>query len=334
MSNRRANAVLFGFDFQVNAAIVLMLENIKELDSLRLEGNHEDIELKLTDETYILAQAKAVEDSSSDFRNVRSNMKKALTSLSEGAEKVNVKKLIFITNSPNPFNDDESRSIFWGPAQRDYSTLPPSAKKIVDDYLENIDNPLDPNEFMIQVLPFETDNDVERYKAVMLAIDNFIGSLNINIPGLGNKLLEIWHRDIFTNGTKKDAEIKLNKKNIIWPILVITTDIHQSDEEFLEQFDPSVYDEIVNRYSETINTCCERIEFFTKVLYDYNLFKGKQPPSKRGLEFVDACWQNYSHEFSVNGIDNETLEGLTKIIVYNIIRRRLSIDKIKRGVAL
>ena len=28
---KRADAVLFGFDFQVNAAIVLMLENIKEL---------------------------------------------------------------------------------------------------------------------------------------------------------------------------------------------------------------------------------------------------------------------------------------------------------------
>ena len=31
MSDRRAHAVFFGFDFQVNAAIMLMLENIKEL---------------------------------------------------------------------------------------------------------------------------------------------------------------------------------------------------------------------------------------------------------------------------------------------------------------
>ena len=28
--SRRADAVLFGFDFQINAAIVLMLENIKD----------------------------------------------------------------------------------------------------------------------------------------------------------------------------------------------------------------------------------------------------------------------------------------------------------------
>ena len=58
--SRRANAVVFGFDFQVNAAIVLMIENIEDLKSLRLEGNYEDIEIELENNQYILAQAKAV----------------------------------------------------------------------------------------------------------------------------------------------------------------------------------------------------------------------------------------------------------------------------------
>lgn len=46
MANRTATSVLFGFDFQANAAIVLMLENIKDLTSIRLEGA-EDIEINL-----------------------------------------------------------------------------------------------------------------------------------------------------------------------------------------------------------------------------------------------------------------------------------------------
>ena len=65
--NRRANATLFGFDFQRNAAIVLMLDNIKELRSVRLEGNEEDIEISLTDGQKILAQAKAVEKKQHGF---------------------------------------------------------------------------------------------------------------------------------------------------------------------------------------------------------------------------------------------------------------------------
>ena len=112
VKNRRANAVLFGFDFQRNAAIILMLERIKELRSVRLEGNEEDIELTLENGKKILAQAKAVEKSSSDFSHVRENLKKALISLSEGAQRVDAQELIFITNSPNPFNDEASRSVF------------------------------------------------------------------------------------------------------------------------------------------------------------------------------------------------------------------------------
>ena len=43
--SRRANAVVFGFDFQVNAAIVIMLENIEDLQSLRLLGIFEVIDI-------------------------------------------------------------------------------------------------------------------------------------------------------------------------------------------------------------------------------------------------------------------------------------------------
>ena len=90
VKNRRANAVLFGFDFQRNAAIIL--ERIKELRSVRLEGNEEDIELTLENGKKILAQAKAVEKSSSDFSHVRENLKKALISLSEGAQRVDAQE--------------------------------------------------------------------------------------------------------------------------------------------------------------------------------------------------------------------------------------------------
>ena len=108
LASRRADQVMFGFEFQVNAAIILMLRHIKSLDTIRIEGTYEDIELQLTDGEKILAQAKGVQLGSSDFHNVRANLKKALKTLSEGGNKAtNVKQLIFITNSFNPFNDGE-----------------------------------------------------------------------------------------------------------------------------------------------------------------------------------------------------------------------------------
>ena len=218
--SRRANAVVFGFDFQVNAAIVLMIENIEDLKSLRLEGNYEDIEIELENNQYILAQAKAVERSSSDFRNVRKNLEKSLISLSEGNQKVDAQRLILITNSPNPLNEEASRSIFWGDAHREFLSLPESSQELIRRYLDNINQPLDTDKFMIQILPFETDNDIERYKVVKRVVDDFIGDLNLNIPGLGKKLLSIWHEEVFENGTKKDAAIQLKKKDLICGIAI------------------------------------------------------------------------------------------------------------------
>lgn len=332
--SRRADAVVFGFDFQVNSAIVLFLENIKEVEKLRLEGNYEDIELELSSGEMVLAQAKAVEKASADFTNVRKNMKKALMSLAEGGEKVNARELIMITNSPNPFNDDDSRSVFYGHAHRKYETLPPSAKKIVDDYLSKMDKKLDTDKLKIQVLPFETDDETERYKVIMECINDFVGSLNTKIPGIGQKLLETWHWQVFDNGGKKDATIKLSKKDIIWPILVKITEIEQCDDSFLEQFDLGVYEEIVNRYAEIINSHCEKCEFFIKILSDYNGFKTTKKESEKANEFIELRWKDYVSEFNVEGIDEEIQEAITKIIIYNTIKRRFAIDRIKREVNL
>lgn len=332
--DRRANAVFFAFDFQVNAAIVLMLENIKDLQSLRIESKNEDIDIVLNSGNHILAQAKAIVNSSTDFSNVRNNLKKALKSLSEGSKKVETEKLILITNSPNPFNEDASRSIFWGPARRGFNTLPKSSQKIITDYLSQIEQPINVDQFIIQVVPFETDDDTEKYKAVSKVIDDFIGDLKLEIPGIGKQLHQVWCGEVFKNGTKKNVNITLSKNNLIWPIIVIATDIDKTDRDFVEQFDSVQYDEVVRRFRETIDSCCERVEFFTKILFDFNAYKNAGKPIEKTIHFVEECWGNYSSEFEGDGIDSATTEALSKVILYNVIRRRYEIDKIKKAVSL
>ncbi len=171
--NRQASPTTFGFDFQVNAAIVLMLENIKDLQSLRIEGRLEDIELKLNNDEYILAQAKSIVKSSSDFKNVRANLKKAIHSLSDGNSKCKAQQLILITNSPNPLNEDTSRNLFLGMAHRTYDSLPGSSRAIIDTCIKDAGVEFDTDKFVIKVVPFETDNDDEKYKMVRQRVDDF-----------------------------------------------------------------------------------------------------------------------------------------------------------------
>ena len=336
MGNRRADSVNFGFDFQTNAAIVLMLDNIKELHSLRIEGENEDIEIELDNGEFILAQAKSVVKSSTDFKNVRKNLKKAIETLSEAAAKgnVNVKQLIFITNSPNPLNDKKSMSVFYGHTRRKFSSLPDSSKNIINGYLEKLSEPLDTDKFMIQVIPFETDDEQERYKVIKQCVDDFIGNININIAGVVNRLLEIWQNDVFQNSSKHDISIKLSKKDIIWPLMVIITDVNRCDDAFAEQFDMSLYDEITHTYSNLIDGCCERFEFFTKVLYDFNEFKSSKSQMEKCVDFALTQWENYLDELRIQINNEEIQRGLIQIVLYNIVRNRLKIDKVKNGVNL
>ena len=80
-------------------------------------------------------------------------------------------------------------------------------------------SPLDTSKFKIQILPFETDNDNERYKCVMNAIGDFIPKLG-NISIAKDNLHGIWVKDLFRSGTKRMSDIKLTKKDIIWPIRI------------------------------------------------------------------------------------------------------------------
>ncbi len=332
--SRRANAVVFGFDFQVNAAIVLFLDNVKNTKTLRLEGNYEDIEIELDNGKYVLAQAKAVEKASSDFSNVRANMKKAIRSLSEGNQKVDAQELIVVTNSPDPFNDKESKSVFYGQARRTYDSLPNSAKKYIDRYLNAVAVPFETYKFKIQIIPFETDDEKERYKVIMECINDFIGELNPNIPGLGKKLLDIWHWQIFNNGGKHNSAIKLRKKDIIWPILVKITEDNCFEKEFLEQFDAGLFDEVRNRYAEIIENHCEKCEFFIKILSEFNSFKTTKKPKDKINDFIENKWSDFSDEFSFEIIDDEVKKAITKVIIHKVLKQRYAIDRVKEETNL
>lgn len=332
MADRAATPVLFGFDFQANAAIVLMLENIREMANIRLEGA-EDIEITLNDGSHIFAQAKSVVNSSSDFRNVLTNLKKSITSLSEAYHNTSnsVRELIYITNSPNPFKEEQPNAIFWGPSQRNYRSLPNKLQKKISEILNGLDNPLDINKFKIQILPFETDIERERYKAVIAEIGDFISLLgNVNIER--SLIHGIWAKDLFRSGTYKDKSINLKKKELIWPIIVLVTNNDDYDEY---DIDSSETEELLTSYRDIINICSEKYEFITRVLNAYNSFKAEDNRTKLD-KFIKSEYHYYKYLFDGTNINlSEDLQDkLLQIILRNIILQRIKINKIKEKVNL
>ena len=331
---RYANSVLFGFDFQSNAAIVLMIQNMAEMDTIRIEGE-EDIEIGLNDGSYVLAQAKSVVKSSTDFDNVRQKGKKAMESLSEASNKLKAKQLIYTTNSPDPFKDEASKPMFYGKARVNYSILPDQTKEIISGWLSGIEKPLDTDKLTVQVLPFETDDDEQRYKVVVDTISDFIGEVDIsNRDGLRKRLHEVWQTMFDKNGSKSNRDIKLTKKDVIWPIIVFVTGRGRLDRDaqYCADLDEGEFDEIQHKYGDLIEDTCERFDIAVKVVTD---FSEKRQEGRQAIErFVDENWEEYKDEFGLDAVQEPIKSRLTKVILYTILRKRFDINKIKQSVNL
>lgn len=332
MATRAATATTFGFDFQANAAIVIMLDNIKEMSSIRLEGE-EDIELILEDGSYILAQAKAVEKSSSDFSNIPEKYKSALRSLADGEKNCGsskIKQLLYVTNSPRPLGGKQNDMIFYESSYRRYDSLPQKYKTIIDTAIKNDLITISLDKYAIQIIPFETDDDKERYKIIFRNITEFLSKLNVQVSS--EELRKLWAYTLFTSGTKKNQSIKLNKTDVIWPIIVTIVEKPVED----DGFDDSSLEEIKKLYSDLIDTCSEQYSFFTRVLADYNDFgQNIKNPNQRKEEFCTTKFSNYSDLVDgITSLDQETKDLLLQVIVRNILNKRIQINKIKEAVNL
>lgn len=334
MKNRNASFSAFGWDFQINAAIVLMLENIKEVKQVRVEGATEDIELILDSGEKIYSQAKSVVNASNDFTNVRQKLNDALESLADSYKQGDSKQLIYVTNSPNPFNDDSSKSAFYGSAKKSFEALPDSCKSTIQSMMCRFPESIDLDKLIVRIIPFETDDLTERYKEIKRVVDDFVYEVAPNYLGIGKQVLDIWQKDLFQNATQKNVELTISKKQLVWTIIVLTTDVEKNESEYLDEIDCCDYQEIICTYRNLINTCTERFEFATQVISDYNdyFFEGKIKDKLNN--FINSQWCNYVDVMDMNDIDDDIKEQIIKIILHNILKQKRVVNSIKKKVNL
>ena len=57
--NRNASSAVLGYEFQINIAILFMFRYLKDIISLEVEGEKEDIEITFADKNKYMIQAKS-----------------------------------------------------------------------------------------------------------------------------------------------------------------------------------------------------------------------------------------------------------------------------------
>lgn len=327
MGDRNASPSAFGWDFQANAAILLMIENIKQAEKIRVEGADEDIEITLHNKEKIYAQVKAVERPE-NYTHVVDKLAAALETLNLAEKNGNGKLFTYITNSPNPFNNQKIMNYFTGNTHLDFDELPSQAQKRVLDLLKekNYDD-LDVNKMDIRVIPFYGRDLKNRYKEILSSIDNLLAESSIDVVGVNREILRIWQRDFFQNATIPDTEISITKEKMMWPLIVLVVD-RVAANDYKKDFDDDEVDEIENNYKMVINQQTLLYEFVTKVICDF--IQAKLSVKK----FINANWENYVETISMVRADDHTREILIKIILHRILTQRNNISNLKKEIGL
>ncbi|MDR2408150.1 MAG: hypothetical protein LBE13_08570 [Bacteroidales bacterium] len=333
MRSSNASASAFGWDFQSNAAIMLMLKNITIAVSVKVEGENEDIEITLNDKKVLYVQAKSVFNPD-DYSNVIAKLQAGLKTLNEAAKKTtNVACLIYVTNSPNPFNDVQTMYAFSGSLTLlQYSDLPNLGKAKIEKLYKKNGYTFDLDLLSIFVMQFHGDDD-NRCKVIKDLTNEFLESVGLSEYGLGTKILKIWQNDFLRNATLRNISVTISKKQMIWPLIVSRCEISE-DDTLLDEYDKGDVDEINKRYGAIINNKVEQFEFITKIMSAYNVFEPAISSAERTKKFIASQWHNFKDEFYVSNIEEKILEVVVKLALNNVIKSRRLISKLKKEVNL
>ncbi len=325
-----ATASAFGWDFQSNAAIMLMLKNIERASQVKVEGESEDIEIALSDGKILMAQAKAVENPN-NFGNVKTKLKEGLRTLSEASKMPNVEQLVFVTNSPNPFNNIRTMFMFTNDINMvPFFELPPSCQKSINDICTKNEYSIDTAILTICVMQFHGKAEDERYKVLRSMITEFLNELDVQGVTTG-QILSLWQHSFTVNASQRTTAI--TKESMVWPIIAIRCEVHETDSE-LEDYDASDVEEILRKYRAVINNNSERFEFISKVLSDFYDFYPAMKSKERRNRFISEKWEQYKCDLDLKSADPTIEKIVICLTLSKVLRNRQVIDSIKGKVKL
>lgn len=325
-----ATASAFGWEFQSNAAIMLMLKNIEEASKVKVKGESEDVEITFSNGKMLMAQAKSVM-SPDDISFVISKLEAALKTLNKASETANVEQLIYVTNSPNPFNDVTTMYKFSSPLNMvPFSELPASCQRAIGDICSTNGYSVDTSMLMVCVMQFHGESEDERYKVLQSLTTEFLNSLGVDKVS-ASQMLSLWQNSFRVNASQRTSII--TKESMVWPIIAIQCEVRETDAE-LEDYDESDVAEVLQKYRAVINNNSERFEFVSKVLSDFNDFYPAMKSRERVGRFISERWEQYKNDFDLKNADSTTEEIVICLTLSKILKSRRVIAEIKGKVKL
>lgn len=332
MNNTQASATIFGFQFQINAAIYLMLKHFSDFDQIKVEGSQEDIELFLHNNKKIYAQAKSKEFPTKDNKGHSEKLKDALRTLSNVDDRGNY-NLMYISNlEENPLNSGTKE--FDGISFFKYDELKEESKKKIDNQISNENYNIDTSRLIIAKIPFYGDDWEQRHREISKKMSEFVSNVSPSLSSFANRIITIWEEEFLHNASVKSPKITINKENVVWGLVVCKLqldDVKKFDEKL--EIEETDFLEAIDEYEKIIDIKSSTFLDYNKIISLYSQYKLKSDKSVSIYEFIQGNKDEiFNLIFSDKNKDDIVLQACAKIIAKEIILRSKSIEEIKRGV--
>ena len=314
MNSTQASATIFGFQFQINAAIYLMLKHFSDFDQIKVEGSQEDIELFLHDNKKIYVQAKSKEFPTKDNKGHSEKLKDALRTLSNVDDRGNY-NLMYISNlEENPLNSGTKE--FDGISFLKYDELKEESRKKIDNQISNENYNIDTSRLIIAKIPFYGDDWEQRHKEISKKMSEFVSNVSPNLSSFANRIITIWEEEFLHNASVKSPKITINKENVVWGLVVCKLqldDVKKFDEKL--EIEETDFLEAIDEYEKIIDIKSSTFLDYNKIISLYSQYKLKSDKSVSIYEFIQRNKDEiFNLIFPDKNKDDIVLQACAKII--------------------
>lgn len=344
MTNRNASPTVFGYEFQMNVGLYFMFKYLSEILSIRIEGEKEDVEVKLKSNKKFMIQVKANYINPYDNRNANANLKKSITTLSE-SDSGDVQYLFYASNADDPLNSTKSDFSADGIVIKKYNELSSDSKKSIDNQISSIT--LEKPEFRINTdklviirIPFFGEFEDQKYKYINQTIREKLSVMSEKLPDKVNLIRKVWQSKFIQNASSRPNIIIKNDEICSCIIIAEITNFDLSDVYKILGIDETFFDEAYSKYQRLID---EKLNQYSNISYVYSLWIRKNRNNSLNIsDFVNQeklHLYNYFYNKSYVNIfeipENDMCDlYVSQMLAYVILRRRSVINSIKKEMNL
>lgn len=335
-SDANASATISGFQFQINVAVYFMLKYLKEIEAIRIEGEEEDVEVYLQDNSKYMIQAKAQTIDINDSSSNSTKLNKALESLIN-ADGIEVKYLFYASNMLNPLNTSTKEFDNYDIVTKAYDELSNESQKKIDHQiikLEEKGKSINKDKLVIIRIPFFGKIQSEKYKFIVQTAKEVFSMMSDTLANKSNTIISFIESKFNENGTASKG-VKISKKDFCnWIVLTEIDGFDLSKECESIGIDSLDYYDAIEQYQKFIDEKTSSYENYGKVLSLYEKVKQNRKISIN--EFIKEKRLSLYNYFFENDIqdennmkDDERFDMyVSQIISYAILKKNRIIRKI------